>query len=280
VSFQTRIDEHRSSLTRTDQLLIDQLLSHPADAALWRGEEVAHRTGVHPSAATRLAQRLGYRGYLELRQDLRVHHDELITGSGAGDRFRRELAEVGEGSVLDALLTTEVDSLTTLRKHVTQDRIDRAADLLATARTVHLFARGNASVLTEMAERRLRRFARPTVVLDGGNRDVAEKLLQLGTDDVLLVFAFRRSPQHLASVLDHADRVGARIILITDTLHSHGVTPTLVLAAPRGHQEGFASLTVPMTVTNAIVLTMAARHSDTILPALDRLDGLLETLDE
>ncbi|WIM72649.1 hypothetical protein QP028_01460 [Corynebacterium suedekumii] len=90
----------------------------------------------------------------------------------------------------------------------------------------------------------------------------------------------RRSPQHLASVLDHADRVGARIILITDTLHSHGVTPTLVLAAPRGHQEGFASLTVPMTVTNAVVLTMAARHSDTILPALDRLDGLLETLDE
>ena len=52
-----------------------------------------------------------------------------------------------------------------------------------------------------------------------------------------------------------------------------------MLSAPRGHQEGFSSLAVPMMIANAIVLTIAQRHPDTTLPALDRLDELLAVFD-
>ena len=76
MSFHERIDEARGRLTRTDRALLDLILAHPADSPLWRGEEVAGRAGVHPAAATRLAQRPGYQGYPQL-------HGALRTG-GAG----------------------------------------------------------------------------------------------------------------------------------------------------------------------------------------------------
>lgn len=277
MTFTDRVQEQRPRLTRGDRTLLDEILAHPADAPLWRGEDLARRAGVHPAAATRLAQRLGYDGYLQLREDLRAEHNRRLTGSG--DRFRTEQRDRGEQGTLDALLDGELASLAALSRHVDQQRIDDAADRLVAAHRVFVFGRGNATVLAELVDRRLRRFGITTVNLTGSGRDVAERILSMHQDDLVLAFAFRRAPRDLGALLGHADSVGAASLLITDTLHMLEPAPTEVLSAPRGDQQGFASLTVPMTIVNAIVLAIAQRHSSVTLPALDRLDDLLTTFD-
>ncbi|MGC5627042.1 MurR/RpiR family transcriptional regulator [Georgenia sp. Z1344] len=277
MSFQDHVDAHRDDLTPSDRILVDELLSYPVEAPLWSGEELARRAGVHPAAATRLAQRLGYDGYLRLRDDLRQSH--ASANAGAGDRFRIELQETGEQSVLEQLLTTELETLAQLCRHVRQPQLDALADRIVGSRTTYLFARGNASVLAELMERRLRRFGIRTVVVEGTGRDVAERVLTMGADDTVLTFAFRRPPRHLVELLAHAERVGATTALVTDTLHTLTPAPSTVLSAPRGHQEGFASLSVPMAIANALVLTIARRHDAALLPTLDALDGLMSDFD-
>ncbi|WDZ89583.1 MurR/RpiR family transcriptional regulator [Nocardiopsis sp. HUAS JQ3] len=277
MNLQERMSEYRDRLTKSDRVLLDELLSNPAEAPLWRGGEVAQRAGVHPAAATRLAQRLGYQGYLELREDLREAHEARL--NGAGDRFRAELRGQGQASVLDTLLATELDSLAAVGKHVSQAQIDEVADLLVGARVVYLFARGNSGVLAELLDSRLRRFGMRPVNLVGPGREVAERVLAMSDSDAVVSFAFRRAPRGLTQLYAHASEVGARSVLVTDTLHTLDPAPTTVLSAPRGHQEGFSSLSVPMMIANAIVLTVAQRHPETILPALDRLDDLLNAFD-
>ncbi len=275
MNFPERVNEYRDRLTRSDRVLLDEILAHPAEAPFWRGGDVAQRAGVHAAAATRLAQRLGYQGYLELRDDLRRDREDRL--NGAGDRFREELR--GQDRVLEALLATELDSLAAVPRHVDQAQVDEVADLLAGARTVYLFARGNAGVLADLLDGRLRRFGMRAVNLSGPGREVAERLLAMSESDVVVSFAFRRAPRNLTDLYAHAASVGARTVLVTDTLHTLDPGPTTVLSAPRGHQEGFSSLSVPMMIANAIVLTVAQRHPDAVLPALDRLDGLLADFD-
>ncbi|MFD6099799.1 MurR/RpiR family transcriptional regulator [Nocardiopsis flavescens] len=275
MNFPERVNEYRDRLTRSDRVLLDEILAHPAEAPFWRGGDVAQRAGVHAAAATRLAQRLGYQGYLELRDDLRRDREDRL--NGAGDRFREELR--GQDRVLEALLATELDSLAAVLRHVDQAQVDEVADLLAGARTVYLFARGNAGVLADLLDGRLRRFGMRAVNLSGPGREVAERLLAMSESDVVVSFAFRRAPRNLTDLYAHAASVGARTVLVTDTLHTLDPGPTTVLSAPRGHQEGFSSLSVPMMIANAIVLTVAQRHPDAVLPALDRLDGLLADFD-
>ncbi|MEU0492280.1 MurR/RpiR family transcriptional regulator [Nocardiopsis sp. NPDC006139] len=275
MTFPERVNEYRDRLTRSDRVLLDEILAHPAEAPFWRGGDVARRAGVHAAAATRLAQRLGYQGYPELRDDLRKDREDRL--NGAGDRFREELRE--PGLVLDTLLATELESLSAVVRHVDQSQIDGVADLLAGARTVYLFARGNAAVLAELLDGRLRRFGMRSVNLTGPGREVAERLLAMSESDAVVSFAFRRAPRNLTDLYAHAAAVGAPSVLVTDTLHTLDPAPTTVLSAPRGHQEGFSSLSVPMLIANAIVLTIARRHPDAVLPALDRLDGLLADFD-
>lgn len=289
MSFSERVDQHRTALTKSDRAVVDTVLSYPAESALWRGEELARRAGVHPAAVTRLAQKLGYHGFMELSSDLRRNvteseHDLL----GAGDRFRATLAtdtsEQSVPNVLERLLVAEVQALSRVVRHVGQAQLDDVADQLAGARTVYLYARGNATVLLELMDRRLRRFGIHTVTLAGTGRDIAERCLSMSAEDVLLSFAFRQVPQHLPEALHHAQRVGADTVLVTDTLHTIDPAPTTVLSAPRSDtaapedasgSTGFATLTVPMLIANAVVLTLAQRHADALLPVLDVLDGLL-----
>lgn len=277
MTFTDRVQEQRSRLTQGDRTLLDEILAHPAEAPLWRGEDLARRAGVHPAAATRLAQRLGYGGYLQLREDLRADHNRRLLGSG--DRFRTEQRGRGEQGTLDALVDSELHSLAAIARHVDQQQIDDAADRIVAARRVFVFGRGNATILAELLDRRLRRFGIPTVNLTGSGRDVAERIVPMQEDDLLLAVAFRRAPRDLGPLLGRTGAVGATSLLVTDTLHLLEPAPSRVLSAPRGDQQGFASLAVPMTIVNAVVLAIAERHPDVTLPALDRLDDLLTTFD-
>lgn len=277
ITFADRVHEQRPRLTKGDRTLLDEILAHPAEAPLWRGEDLARRAGAHPAAATRLAQRLGYEGYLELREDLRTEHNRRLAGSG--DRFRSEERDRGELGVLESLLDSELQSLSALMRHVDQEQIDAVADRVVSARRIFVFGRGNATVLAELVDRRLRRFGIPAENLTGSGRDLAERILPLADDDLVLAFAFRRAPRDLGPLLGHVGAVGATSVLVTDTLHTLDPAPTAVISAPRGAQDGFASLAVPMTIANAVVLAIAHRHSHLTLPALDRLDDLLPIFD-
>jgi DNA-binding MurR/RpiR family transcriptional regulator len=277
VPFRDRIDEHSGRLSPADRSVVDVLLSHPTEAAFLPAEQVTERAGVHVAAATRLAKKLGYGGYPQLRSALQA---ELLEGVDAADRVRRRLDRSPDQDLLAALVDDETAALRAVPRAVPQDRLDSVAGRILTARRVLVYARGNASVLSAMLARRLRRFGLPVVDLPGSDRDLAEELVSLHRDDLVVALAFRRPPRTLAALLATAHEVGAPVVLLTDVLGAAQDSGSItVLAAPRGNGREFQSLTVPMAVANALVLTIARAAAGHTTTALERLEELLERFD-
>ena len=82
--FITEIARSRASaLTATDHRLLAVLQSHPAEAAFWTAGDLTDPLGLHQSAATRFAQRLGFDGYPQLREALR---QDYLAGDGPSQR--------------------------------------------------------------------------------------------------------------------------------------------------------------------------------------------------
>lgn len=264
-----------SALTATDRRLIAVLQSRPAEAAFWQAAELTDPLGLHQSAATRLAQRLGFDGYPRLRDALR---QDYLAGGGPSQRVRGRL-ERHPDDVLGGFVDDEIAALAELPRHVTQDEIDDLARRIAAAGHIALFGHGNATVLVELLERRLRRSGIRVTALDGPVRDVAEQLAALQPSDLVLACAFRRAPHDLVPVLETAREVGAYSAVITDTLLSLSPQPDAVLAAPRGDGDEFLSLTVPMAIANALILTIARHAPDRAIRSLDRLESLLDRFD-
>lgn len=264
-----------AQLTVTDRRLVAVLQAHPAEAAFWFAADLTEPLGLHQSAATRLAQRLGFDGYPQLREALR---QDYLAGDGPSQRVRGRLDRHPD-DVLRGFVDDEIAALTALPRHITQTEIDDLATRIAGADHVFLFAHGNATVLAELLTRRLRRFGMRSTMLTGAERELAEHLSSMQAGDLLLACAFRRVPAALPPVLEIALGRGAYCALITDTLLTLSPQPDAVLAAPRGGSDDYLSLTVPMAIANALVLTIARRSPDRAIRSLDQLGTLLERFD-
>ncbi|OLL72262.1 Transcriptional regulator [Pseudonocardia sp. Ae168_Ps1] len=274
MSLRAVIDENRSRLSPADLAVVDVLLSHPTEAAFLPAEQVAGRAGVHVAAATRLAKKLGYTGYPQLRS---TFQSELVVGTDAAERVRRRLDRSDD--VLADLVEDEADALRALPRAVGGAEIDDVAGRILAARRTLVYARGNATVLGGMLVRRLRRFGLPVVELPGSDRDLAEELISLGPGDLVVALAFRRAPRTLPPLLATAEEIGTPVVLLTDVLGGAGGGSPTVLVAPRGSGREFQSLTAPMAVVNALVLGIARLAEDRTTAALRRLDDLLDRFD-
>ncbi|AEQ53795.1 MurR/RpiR family transcriptional regulator [Pelagibacterium halotolerans] len=274
MSILERVQSVAENLTRAEHLLVREIIAKPRDVALGTASSLAQRTGVHEATASRLAKKLGFDSYAGFRDAIR---DEFIVKADPAMRVRNTLEAARDGDILGELIAREIEALTALPTYVDSARISQAARLLTGARRVFIFARGNAATLSVMLERRLLRMGVDVETLSGDGRDLAEQILGLGADDVMVSFVFRRQPRLYAALIDRAHRVGARTIAVSGSIGpALAPAPSLLLSAPRsGSNDSFQTLTVPMAITNALVLTMAQMNRETTLERLETLGQLI-----
>jgi DNA-binding MurR/RpiR family transcriptional regulator len=275
MSLKEAIASSAEALTSSERRLVQEILAKPRAVALGTAADLARSAGVHEATASRLARKLGFEKYATFRDAIR---DEFIVRTDPAVRVLNTLAQTGSTGVLEDLISREISALTSLANYVTSAKLRQAAQILAKPRKIFIFARGNAEALAVMMERRLRRFGLDVQRLQGDGRDLAEQVLDLRHDDVLLAFAFRRQPRHYAPLIERARIVGAPSVVIAGS-----IGPTLVpapghlLYAPRsGSTEQFQTLTVPMAICNALILAMAQNNRTRSLRRLENLGELIE----
>ncbi|WP_082530237.1 MurR/RpiR family transcriptional regulator [Rhizobium sp. Root1203] len=278
MSILERIKTHSSKLTDSDQKIIAVLMENRAEVAFLSGPQLAQRAQVHEAGATRLAQKLGFKGFPDLRSQLQR---EVLEGQDAANRMRRSVSKVEHGAFLADLIHAEMSALETLSRSISQEEINKAADMIFGGRRVFVFGQGHALSVATFLQRRLDRFGMTTITLTGRGRDIAERMGSMEAGDVVVALAFRKQPQSYAPLLRHAMRVGARTVLISD-LAGPTMDPQaeLMLAAPRGRSGSeFQTPTVPFAIVNGIVLTIAGRHEREIIGRLENLSELFNDFD-
>lgn len=275
MSLLSRIKDQSDRLTSSDKRLIEVLLGQQDEAVFLSAAQLASRAQVHETTATRLAQKLGYSGYPELRAQLR---DEVLQGQEPATRIRRSVAQVAGGDYLANLVAGEQEALNSLLRCVSQADLDAAADMIVAAQRVFVFAQGHAVAIAGLLRRRMDRFGFDTAMLTGRGREIAERAVAMTDRDLVVALAFRRQPDGYDALMGLAAMRGARTMLISD-LAGPTMTPPAehVIAAPRGRSGSeFQSLNVPMTIINAILLTIAGRHEQQVVGKLEELADLFD----
>src|SRR5690606_34815226 len=90
----------------------------------------------------------GYSSYRELRR-------ELITELDIAVRMRSRLDHIGAGSVLEAVVASEVAVISAIPQQIAQAQIDETVRLLRQARRILVFGTSHAGILATLLARRL-----------------------------------------------------------------------------------------------------------------------------
>lgn len=273
-AFRHRIEKHFARLTNSEQKIAAYLLANFDQAAFLTASQLARHLEISEATVVRFARSIGYRSFPEFK---RVVQDIYRFKATPATRLQHKLADLqsGKGHVLHQIIEMELQYLAEVPHSIATQDFDRAVKLLLKSKRIFVFGTGPSRILADLMELRLRRFGLTIFGLTESGRDVLDKLLLLRRDDAVIAAGFHRVTGELLAVLNHARRVGAPAILLTDTLNAQfKKRASVVLSARRGPVSTFHSLTVPMAIINAIILAVALECPATSVASLDLLQSL------
>ena len=275
--FSQLISARYNELTKSEKRIANYLRKNPEESAFHSAGEIAKKLDLSEATLVRFARTLGFNSYPAMRQMLQENFRRRVTHSA---RLRGRLDDLRAGSdIFERLLATEIDFLTQALESIDRTEMNKAVDLIREHQRVFVFGLGPSISLVDLMEIRLRRFGKDVIPLKHSGREVLESLLQMNANDLMFVICFFEPNPTLKLMLDYGKRVGCPIIMLTDTLDAIlGDQVDVVLAARRGPMGEFHSLVVPMTVINALLLSLASKDQEKIMPILDKLDALREQL--
>lgn len=275
--FSQLIAERYEQLTKSEKRIANYLRKNQEEAAFLSAGELSDRLALSEATLVRFARTLGFPSYPAMRSLLQKNFRSRVTHSA---RLRGRLDDLREaGDIFKRLVASEIDYLTMALESVDRNALHQAALLLQNKHRVFVFGVGPSSSLVDLLALRLGRFGRQVIPMTTAGREFLEPLLWMTSQDILITICFFDVTPALQVVLDYANEVHCPVIMITDTLGTIvGDKANVVLAARRGPMTEFHSLVVPMTIINALLLTLANEDRDTVIRNLDTLDQLRDRL--
>lgn len=270
-TLQERILSLQDTFTDSEQRLAHVTLECLGNIAAWSGADLAKKAGVSKATASRFFRRLGYDNFNEIRAQAR---DDAERGSPL-----YEMAGVrppdASGDALAAHLSTDLQNLAQTFERLDSRDVETTVSLLAQSRRVWIAGFRNGRVLAQYAWALLTQLRDGVTLAPGAGLNLAEDLADMGPDDVLLVMDFRRRVTLLKPVVEHASRIGARVVVLTDpTATELPARADVVLRCVNRSPAVFDSYSAAMSLINHLCSVLARTLGDAARQRLKHIESL------
>ena len=275
-SFESLINSFEGKLTDADQELISIILGEPSEVVYLSSTELASKAAVHASTVVRLARKLGFDGFPEMRQKLR---QDVEFKKNSSDKIRQRIDLIEKGSNLSDLIESEIAAIAAISNTVSQNQIDEVVNKIYKAKSIFIVGRGSAAPLMTHFERRLRRSGiQCRVALNLQRRDLAEQLIGIQKGDAIVVFGFQSInslPSGYSSLIESAKSIGAHSIAIGDsTILTARPKPDIVLSVSRPKEGVMQLRSGPMLICEALAMTLLHKKSKKAVRGVESLEHL------
>jgi DNA-binding MurR/RpiR family transcriptional regulator len=258
-TLEERVVSRLAGMSRAERRVAEYLRNHQQDAVFASADEIGIASGTSDATVVRTAKALGYSGLTELKH---LVGQEMIKRPKASERLYNRIEEVGPetSSLLSQLFRETYERLAETERQLSNEDFDRALDILAGARRTLCFGLGPSEGNAHYLALRLSRLGYPASGTGATGFRLADNLLMLTGADAVVLFSPARLLREHEVILSHVQSLGARSILITDSLGPVlGDRVDLVLRAAYS-QSGFTGEAFSsMILADALFLGLAAR---------------------
>lgn len=249
------------------------ILDSPRDVAVYSMREIAARAEVKPSTMVRLANKLGFSNYIELRDEFRRRYSEQSSGYAARAR-RLQLRTVGDkDSLIADMMSAEVSNIQNTLDGFTDADLEAAALDFLKAKKVHIVGLRKCYPIAHFFKYATRAFFNDSHLIQGMAGMFPEEMEQIGSDDILLAAAFDPYTRETVEAVKYAHSVGAKTAVITDTTVSPlAAGATHLFVAANASPSFYRSLSGALIIVQALVAAIVTALGDPAVQALERSD--------
>ncbi len=268
MSFRAALERSTQRLTEADRRIASIVLADPRGAPFLRATELAHLAETHESSVIRFAQKLGYAGYIDMRDGLR--EDSILVADPT-----IAMQEEGESFSLAMVVASQVEVLHRLPAKIPQERIDACVYAIRGAGRVWLVGHGLVLPLVEFLRNKLTRVGIVPVAVTETGLERAAALARVEEGDAVFWFGLHDDYARIAAQLTAVGERGARVILLTDEdALMHSELPPLVIAIPRDRAR-HGVLVAMIAICYAINYALVHRLGEQSHAAREAMEAML-----
>jgi DNA-binding MurR/RpiR family transcriptional regulator len=260
-------------LSASERRVAEYMAAHPDVVAVSSTAELGQLTGTSDATVIRTTRALGYQGFRELKRAvLNVITRQRNLAATLDDRLGRLPAEDGD---YDRVLADTIGLLTQMRRDLNPDQWRAAVSALRTAGRVMTYGLGPARSVADYLAVTLTRIGIPARNVTAAGFQLADMLVDLTGDHTVVVFAPLREFREIAVLLDHAAEVGAKIILVTESLGmSLGHRVDATLSTPQSTTGTASEITGCLVLAHALMMAVAAKSRDRAVQTMELVNRL------
>lgn len=220
-AFRLAVSAQYPTMSKRLKQIADHVLANPNDIAFKTVADLAGMLGIAPSALVRFSKSLGYSGFSQMQALFQTRLSDLAPSYK--DRIRHLRGEQqGDtaGSLLSRFTEGAIASLRHLQQEISERDTEKAAKMMASSRMIHVMGSRRAFPPAFYLAYSLGRLELPVHLLDGAGGSLMQQASLMSAQDTLVAFSFAPSAKETLLVFERAQRVGARIVVITDAMRN------------------------------------------------------------
>ncbi|AYA05907.1 MULTISPECIES: MurR/RpiR family transcriptional regulator [Rahnella] len=241
-----RLRDHYAELTPQEQRVADFIFASIDDLMSYNSAELARLSGVSKATVSRLFKRLGYPSYRDMR-------DEMRTLRQSGMPLTDSRDAVQGNTLLSRHYKQEMANLTQWINQIDGTQFGALIAALNQARQVRLLGFRNSYPVALHLRQQLIQVRAGVMIMPQPGQTLAEELVDLTAQDVVIFVAFRRRPRMAKAILMQLQSLGVPVLLICEP-QAQTLIPlaTWHLAAPLDSVSAFDSYSSAMSLANLL----------------------------
>lgn len=183
-----RLRSHYPQLSPQEQRIADFVFDHFDDLISYNSAELARLSGVSKATVSRLFKRLGYEKYKDMREELRT-----LRQSGMPLTDNRDAVQ--GNTLLSRHYKQEMVNLTQWVNTLDPQQFGEVIQALSQAKRIFIIGMRNSWPVALHLRQQLLQVRRQVHILPQPGQTLAEELVDITPDDMVVVIAFRRRPR-------------------------------------------------------------------------------------
>ena len=266
------------AFSKGQKKIASYILSNYDKAAFMTASRLGKTVDVSESTVVRFAVELGFDGYPSMQKTLQELVRNKLTSV---QRIEVTNDRLGNQDIVSTVLQGDIDSIRMTSEALSRAEMDASVQAILKARTIYIVGVRSSAALAAFLNFYLRNmFDNVRLVGSTSTSEMFEQLLRVGPEDVVIGFSLPRYSSRTVKVMQYAHDTGATCIAITDKPDAPaGKVADHVLVAKSDMVSVVDSLVAPMSVVNALVVSLAQEQQSQMAKTYEDLETLWDEYD-
>ena len=243
-------------------------------AAFMTAASLGEIVGISESTVVRFANTLGYVGYKDLQRSLQELIKNKLT---TVQRLSMVNSYSNDESILRKVMEKDMDNMEKTINEMDYENFEKSVELILNAEKLYIIGMRSSNFLAGYLGFYLSFLLENVKVVTSGPNDVFEQLLNVTSKDLVIGISYPRYSKRTLEALDYSKEKGCKIISITDSLISPAANyADLSLIASSDMLSFVDSLVAPMSLINALLVTIGLHKKDDVKSSFESLEEIWE----